>query len=496
VFNWKSENGLNKHTTSADRAADLIKDGMRVAMSGYAMAGYPKAVVEALIERKKSGEELLIELITAANAPWLDDKLGGEQVLSGRAPMCASRTVASQANNGSLRYVEQQMSRMTRLLRRGSFGKIDVAVIEALGFDKNGNLIPTTSIGMAHHLMNAADQIVIEINSAQPDILSKLHDVHIPAAPPDTQPIPLVRIDQRIGRSGIPIDLEKVRAIVETDIPERMESQPKGNPETKEIADHLFNFLELEVQETGKSLPPIQMGFGSIADSIADAFRRSDFRDLSFFSGGITEPVMELLVSGKVTAISTGGVGMSERVEQILTGTPNLQDHLVIRNGDIINNAELIGRFGLLALNTGIEIDIYGNVNSSHIAGSRVVNGIGGGANFAQNAGLSVILIPSTAKGGAISSIVPMVSHLDIGEHDVDVIVTEHGLADLRGLDDGERAQAIIANCASETYREPLEAYLRKAKELSGGHHPQLPEDAFKWYRRLKENGSMLEEQS
>jgi succinyl-CoA:acetate CoA-transferase len=130
------------------------------------MAGYPKAVVEALIERKKSGEELLIELITAANAPWLDDKLGGEQVLSGRAPMCASRTVASQANNGSLRYVEQQMSRMTRLLRRGSFGKIDVAVIEALGFDKNGNLIPTTSIGMAHHLMNAADQIVIEINSA------------------------------------------------------------------------------------------------------------------------------------------------------------------------------------------------------------------------------------------------------------------------------------------------------------------------------------------
>ncbi|MDT8299713.1 MAG: acetyl-CoA hydrolase/transferase C-terminal domain-containing protein, partial [Spirochaetaceae bacterium] len=287
-----------------------------------------------------------------------------------------------------------------------------------------------------------------------------------------------------------------IRCIVETDIPERMESQPKENPETKKIADHLFNFLELEVQETGKSLPPIQTGFGSIADSIADSFRRSDFRDLSFFSGGVTEPVMELLVSGKAAAISTGGLGMSNRVDQILTGTPNLQDHLVIRNGDIINNAELIGRFGLLALNTGIEIDIYGNVNSSHIAGSRVVNGIGGGANFAQNAGLSVILIPSTAKGGAISNIVPMVSHLDIGEHDVDVIVTEHGLADLRGLDDGERAQAIIANCTSESYREPLEAYLRNARELSGGHHPQLPEEAFKWYRRLKENGSMLEAQS
>jgi hypothetical protein len=60
-----------------------------------------------------------------------------------------------------------------------------------------------------------------------------------------------------------PIDLEKVRAIVETDIPERMESQPKGTRKTKEIADHLFNFLELEVQETGKSLPPFKWASGA-----------------------------------------------------------------------------------------------------------------------------------------------------------------------------------------------------------------------------------------
>jgi acyl-CoA hydrolase len=202
---------------------------------------------------------------------------------------------------------------------------------------------------------------------------------------------------------------------------------------------------------------------------------------------------MELLASGKATALSTGGLGMSERVEQILHDTPNLRDHLVIRNGDITNSAEVIGRLGLVALNTGIEIDIYGNVNSSHIAGSRVVNGIGGGAGFAQNAGLSVILIPSTAKGGAISNIVPMASHQDIGEHDVDVVVTEHGIADLRGLDDGERADAIVTHCASEAYRGQLTAYLQTAREQCGGHHPQLPEAAFGWYRRLEEEGTMLE---
>ncbi|MCP4964176.1 MAG: hypothetical protein GY926_02965 [bacterium] len=468
---------------------------MTVAMSGYAMAGYPKAVVETLVQRKQSGDALSFELITGANVPWLDETLGAEKLVTRRAPMVASRTLAAQANNGSLSYVEQQMSKMPRLLRSNSFGEIDVALVEALGFDDDGDLIPTSSVGMTHYLMAAADEIIVEINTAQPDVLRSLHDIHIPVAAPDAQPIPLVRTNQRIGLSGIPVDRKKIRHIVETDIPERMGPQPSGTAVTRNIADHLFNFLELEVQKTGH-LPPIQTGFGAIADSVADAFQQASFRDLQFFCGGITEPVLELLAAGKATALSAGGLGMSERVEQILNDTPNLRDHLVLRNGDITNSAEVIGRLGLVALNTGIEIDIYGNVNSSHIAGSRVVNGIGGGASFAQNAGLSVILIPSTAKGGAISNVVPMVSHQDISEHDVDVVVTEHGIADLRGLDDGERADAIVTHCASEAYRGQLTTYLQTAREQCGGHHPQLPEAAFGWYRRLKEEGTMLEEGS
>ncbi len=477
--------------STAEEAAASIRDGITVAMSGYAMAGYPKAVVEALVQRKQSGEDLSFELVTGANVPWLDESLGAEELVTRRVPMVASRTLAAQANSGSLSYVEQQMSKMPRLLRNRSFGRIDVAVVEALGFDEDGDLIPTSSIGMTHYLMDAADEVIVEINAAQPEVLRTLHDIHIPAAPPNTQPIPLVRTNQRIGEKGIPVDPKKVRHIVETNIPERMGPQPAGTAVTKRIADHLFNFLDLEVQKTGH-LPPIQTGFGSLADSVADAFQQSSFRDLQFFCGGITEPVLELLASGKATALSTGGLGMSERVEQILTDTPDVSDHLVIRNGDVTNNAEVIGRLGLVALNTGIEIDIYGNVNSSHIAGSRVVNGIGGGASFAQNAGLSVILIPSVAKGGAISNIVPMVSHQDINEHDVDVVVTEHGVADLRGLDDGERADAIIADCVSDAYRGQLKAYLQTARAQCGGHHPQLPEVAFGWYRRLKEEGTML----
>ncbi len=489
------KSSLLKYLSTAGQAASSIQDGMTVAMSGWAMAGYPKAVVESLIERKQNGESLAIKLVTGANVPWLDDKLGAENMISRRTPMIASRTLAAQANNGDMQYVEQQMCRMPRLLKAGGFGKIDLAVVEALGFDEEGNLIPTSSIGMTHYLLNSADQIIVEINTSQPEILENLHDIHIPQAPPNTLPIPLIRVNQRIGKSGIPIDESRLLHIVETSIPEQMGAQPRGTELTKKIADHLFNFLEIEISRTGGTLPPFQTGFGSIADSIADAFQRSNFRDLQFFCGGITEPVMELLSSGKASALSTGGLGMSERVVRILNSIPNIAEHLVIRNGDITNNAEVIGRLGLIALNTGIEMDIYGNVNSSHIAGTRVVNGIGGGAGFAQNAGLSVMMIPSSAKGGAISGIVPMVSHQDICEHDIDVVVTENGVADLRGLDDGERADAIINSCASDIYKDQLNRYLDKARSR-GGHHPQLPEDAFAWYRRLKENGSMLENQS
>jgi len=480
-------------TVDAAEAAGMIRSGATVAMSGYAMAGYPKAVVDALVDRKENEQDLSFFLLTGANVPWLDERLGTAEVVSRRAPMIAHRAIAKHANSGALRYVEQQMCRMPRLLRNGRFGTIDVAVVEALGFTEEGELIPTSSIGMTHYLLDAAREIIVEINRAQPQVLAELHDFYVPDRPPMTQPIPLTRVHDRIGRGAIPVDRGKIRCIVETDRPERIGAQPKGTAVTDRIANHLFDFLEREYARWGGLLPPIQTGFGSIADSIAEAFHRSRFRDLQFFCGGVTELVMDLLAAGTARAISVGGLGMSERVEEILATIPNIRDHLVIRNGDISNSAEVVGRLGVIALNTGIEIDVYGNVNSSHIAGTRVVNGIGGGAGFAQNAGLSVLLIPSTAKGGAISNIVPMASHVDISEHDVDIVVTENGLADLRGLDDGERADAIVAHCAADEYRGPLRSYLTAAREQAGGHHPQLPQEAFAWYRRLKEEGSMME---
>ena len=120
-------------------------------------------------------------------------------------------------------------------------------------------------------------------------------------------------------------------------------------------------------------------------------------------------------------------------------------------------------------MNTAIEADIYGHVNSSHMGGSRIYNGIGGSGDYARNAYLSIFMTNSVVKNGTVSCIVPFATHIDHTEHDVDVLVTEQGYADLRGLSPKERAVRIIENCAHPDYRPQLRAYFQEACKLSGG---------------------------
>src|SRR5690554_8054291 len=95
-------------------------------------------------------------------------------------------------------------------------------------------------------------------------------------------------------------------------------------------------------------------------------------------------------------------------------------------------------------MNTALEMDIFGNVNSSHVNGSSIMNGIGGSADYARSCYLGFFMTPSDAKGGTLSTIVPMVSHVDHTDHDTMICVTERGLADLRALDPMGKAKRVI----------------------------------------------------
>jgi succinyl-CoA:acetate CoA-transferase len=168
------------------------------------------------------------------------------------------------------------------------------------------------------------------------------------------------------------------------------------------------------------------------------------------------------------------------------------RETIVLRSQQISNNPGIIRRLGVIAMNGMIEADIYGNVNSTHVMGSRIQNGIGGSGDFARNGYVSIFMAPSTAQKGTISTIVPMVSHVDHTEHDVQVIVTENGLADLRGLSPRQRAHVIIENCSSPDYKPLLLDYLNRAERLSYGKHtPHLLTESLSWHSRYLRTGKM-----
>ena len=195
---------------------------------------------------------------------------------------------------------------------------------------------------------------------------------------------------------------------------------------------------------------------------------------------------------GKLTGASATALTITNScMKRILDDFDFFSRRIVLRPQEISNHPGIIRRLGVIAMNTAIEADIYGNVNSSHIFGTDIMNGVGGSGEFARNSYLSIFMTPSIAKNGRISSIVPMCPHIDSNEHSVQVLVTEQGLADLRGLGPLQRANRIIDGCAHPAYRDYLRGYLKTART---GHIPHDLNRCFEMHRNLMETGSMLPE--
>jgi succinyl-CoA:acetate CoA-transferase len=341
-----------------------------------------------------------------------------------------------------------------------------------------------------------ADKVIVEINLAQPLALEGLHDIWIPGRRPDREPLPIVHPSDRVGTPAIEIPPEKIAAIVITNMPDSASTVLPADEETEQIASHLIEFLQHEVSRgrMPARLPPLQAGIGTIANAVLAGFVKSPFEAFEIYSEVLQDSTFDLMDAGKVTFASGASITLSAaRHAQVFGNLDRYRDRLVLRPQEVSNHPEVIRRLGLLALNTALEFDIYGNVNSTHVGGTHMMNGIGGSGDFARNASCAIFATKSIAKGGRISSVVPMVPHCDHNEHDVDVVVTEQGLADLRGLAPRERATLIIEKCVHPLYRDMLRDYYRDALK-QGGQTPHHLERAFTWHTRLNETGSMLEQ--
>ncbi|MFA9218454.1 MAG: acetyl-CoA hydrolase/transferase family protein [Sphingomonadaceae bacterium] len=483
---------MDKVMTSAQAAA-LFKDGMTVGMSGFTRAGDAKALPLALVERARSAPLHLTLLTGASLGNDSDGLMANAGVVARRMPFQSDAALRRKINTGEVMFIDQHLSETAEQLRSGDLHGIDIAVIEAVAINADGSLVPTMSVGNSASFAQQARMVIVEINLAAPLALEGLHDIYLPKRRPGREPIPLVHPWARIGSTSIPVDPARIAAIVFTDSPDSPSNALPPDAETDAIARHVVTFLEGEVAagRMGPELLPLQAGIGTIANAVLHGLLESSFRNLTMYSEVLQDSALELLDSGQLAMASASSITLSAAAHQrFLNNIENYRDRLVLRPQEISNHPEIVRRLGIIALNTALEFDIYGNVNSTHVGGTHMMNGIGGSGDFARNGQLSIFVSKSVAKEGAISSVVPMVSHVDHTEHDVDVLVTEWGLADLRGLAPRERALLVIERCAHPHYRPQLLAYYEAALR-GGGHTPHVLGQALSWHVRYKSEGTM-----
>jgi succinyl-CoA:acetate CoA-transferase len=470
-------------------------------MSGFTGSGYPKAVPTALAERIEAehaaGRPFQVRIWTGASTgPELDGALAEADGIEFRLPYNSDPTAREKINSGQMEYFDMHLSQVAPMAWEGFLGSLDVAVIEISGIRPDGGLIPSSSVGNNKTWVDRADKVILEVNRWQNAALEGMHDIYYGTAlPPARVPIPLVRPEDRIGEPYFRCNPDKIVAIVETDSPDRNLPFAPPDAAANAIAGHLLEFFRHEVSRgrLPASLLPIQSGVGNIANAVLTGLVDSPFDGMTAFTEVIQDGMLDLLDSGRLRMASATAFSLSPgAAERLNANMSRYRDKMILRPQEMSNHPELVRRLGCLAMNGLIEADIYGNVNSTHIMGSRIQNGIGGSGDFARNAYISIFMTPSTAKGGKISAIVPQVAHVDHINQDVQVIVTEQGLADLRGLSPKQRARLIIEKCAHPDYRPMLADYFARAQKGSYGMHaPSLPGEALSWHQRFMDTGSM-----
>jgi succinyl-CoA:acetate CoA-transferase len=493
---------LHAKIMSAEQAAQLIPIGANVGMSGFTGAGYPKAVPQALAKRLSTLHEAgdtqaRIGLWTGAStAPELDGALARAHGIEMRLPYQSDPTCRQLINAGEMLYTDMHLSHVAQAAWFGFLGRLDVAVVEVVGILPDGQLIPSTSVGNNKTWLDQAGQIILEVNLHQNPALAGMHDIYYGTQlPPHRQPIPLVKTSDRIGQPHLKCDPSKVIAVVITDQPDRNLAFDAPSDVSSRIAAHLIDFLQHEVK-AGRLPPellPLQSGVGNMANAVLAGLNQGPFDKLTAYTEVLQDGMLAMLRTGKLAFASATALSLSpEAAAEFNANIDFYRQRIVLRPQEISNHPELVRRLGVIAMNAMIEADIYGNVNSTHIMGSGIMNGIGGSGDFARNAYLSFFMSPSVVKDGKISCIVPMVSHHDHTEHDVQVIVTEQGLADLRGLAPTQRARLIVERCAHPRFRAQLLDYMERAKHSGVGlHTPHLLDEALSWHSRYIQTGHM-----
>lgn len=485
---------------TAAEAAALIKNGANIGLSGFTPAGTAKAVTKELAKiataEHEAGREFKVSLFTGASTGQsTDGDLALADAIKYRAPYTTNGDFRKYVNQGKVAYNDLHLSHMAQELRYGFMGDVDWAILEVCDIEEGADTCKaylTAAGGISPTVARLAKNVILELNTFHSPNAKFIHDVYEPLDPPYRQPIPITKVSDRIGKPYVEIEAKKIAGVVECNIADEARAFKDSDPITDMIGHRVAEFLVNDMKRgiIPSSFLPLQSGVGSTANAILGALGQDkNVPDFNVYTEVLQDSVVGMMLDGRVKDASTCSLTVSnECLMQIYDNIDYLKNHLTLRQSEISNSPEVIRRLGVIAINTAIEVDIFGNANSTHISGTKMMNGIGGSGDFERNAYISIFTCPSVAKGGLISSIVPFVSHQDHSEHDVNIIVTEQGVADLRGKSPIERAQTIIENCAHPDYKQLLWDYLKIAKMGQTRHY--LPA-AFAMHDTLARKGDM-----
>jgi acetyl-CoA hydrolase len=493
-----------------EQCVELFTPGQYLGWSGFTGVGAPKAIPTALadhVEKNNLQGKYAFNLFVGASAGPEESRWADNSMILRRTPHQVGKPIARAINDGRTQFFDKHLSMFPQDLTYGYYTRfkendlLDYTIIEATAITEDGSIVPGPAVGATPEMVSVSDKIIIEVNTKTPSF-EGLHDIDIPVNPPHRQPYPYTRVDQKNGLTSIPVDPSKVVAIVELRSHDSVPPNTALDQASRNIASHLIEFLEHEVTmgRMPPNLLPLQSGIGNIANAVVEGLAVSNFKNLNVWTEVLQDSFLDFFESGLLDYATATSIRLTEAgFEKFYENWDTYTKKLCLRSQVVSNAPEIIRRLGVIAMNTPVEVDIYAHANSTNVMGLRMLNGLGGSADFLRNAKLSIMHTPaarpSKTDPTGVSCIVPMATHVDQTEHDLDVVVTDYGLADLRGLSPKERAKEIITKAAHPDYRDQLMDYFDRsvlyATKHKTLHEPHMLKDAFKMHLNFAENGTM-----
>ncbi|MFO7538900.1 MAG: acetyl-CoA hydrolase/transferase C-terminal domain-containing protein [Chloroflexota bacterium] len=421
-MNWQKT--YQEKATSAAEALAVVQSGSRVYLGGG--AGVPVQLIKALVDRAPDLHDIeLTHILTFAEAPYAAERYKGHFRVNA---LFIGGNVRRAVAGGWADFTPIFLSDIPGLFRNGTL-PLDVALIMLSPPDEHGFCSYGVEVGTSKPAAESARIVIAEVNKQMP---------------------------RTYGDSFIHVS--RLDHIVETDYPLPEAPQGGTSPEHVLVGQHIAEMIP-----DGATL---QMGIGSIPDAVLRCL--GGHKNLGIHSELFSDGVIDLVEQGVVTCaektfhpgkIVAGFLFGSERLYRFVDNNPMIEmqpTHYVNDPFNIARNNKMV------AINSAVQIDLTGQVCADSI-GTRFYSGAGGQVDFIRGAarspgGLPIIAFLSTAQGGRVSRIVPTLyegSGVVTTRNDVQIVVTEYGVAHLRGKSIRERAQTLIT-IAHPAFRDEL----------------------------------------